>query len=134
VVARYRHVRREQFVMAVDNLRSANATVLGTILTQVPSKLHQARYGDDYDYAHPTGQAVGATEDLRPTPSRESVETTARTGTVAAPQHSKAALVHPPTKPVPGDNRPKQSGAGSGTKRPGQSATGRNQGAGRPRT
>jgi capsular exopolysaccharide synthesis family protein len=73
VVARYRHVRREQFVMAVDNLRSANATVLGTILTQVPSKLHQARYGDDYDYAHPTGQAVGATEDLRPTPSRESV-------------------------------------------------------------
>jgi capsular exopolysaccharide synthesis family protein len=63
VVARYRHVSREQFVLAVDALRSANATVLGTILTHVPSKLHSARYGDDYEYASPAAP-VHVVDDL----------------------------------------------------------------------
>jgi capsular exopolysaccharide synthesis family protein len=149
VVARYRHVRREQFVMAVENLRAANATVLGTILTQVPSKLHQARYGDDYDYAHPTGQqtleapsddAPSATATFRaspPAPANAPAQGTvgkSRPGETPAPAQAATALVHPPTKPVPGNNRPKQSGGSSRTKRQGQSTTGKSQGAGRPRT
>ena len=73
VVARYRHVRREQFVMAVENLRAANATVLGTILTQVPSKLHSARYGDDYDYAHPPSRIADVEAPATAVPSERRV-------------------------------------------------------------
>jgi len=137
VVARYRHVRREQFVMAVENLRAANATVLGTILTQVPSKLHQARYGDDYDYAHPTSQGQATTDDVRNPPATPRtpaapaapsgqaeavVEGSAEAGaaSAAAVQTSSSAMVHPPLKRSPGSNRLRQSGGSSRTKRQGQ--------------
>jgi hypothetical protein len=63
VVARYRHVRKEQITLAVEHLRAANATVLGTILTLVPAKVHGAQYGDDYDYAHPGGPSYAAAEE-----------------------------------------------------------------------
>jgi capsular exopolysaccharide synthesis family protein len=128
VVARYRHVRREQFAMAIDNLRSANATVLGTILTQVPGKLHQARYGDDYDYAHPAPQPLDTSgadaKQAAPNPAPPTAPT--RSDADTSNPSSGSAMVHPPTKPVPGNNRP--------PKRPGQTSPGRSQGAGRPRT
>ena len=133
VVARYRHVRREQFVMAVDNLRSANATVLGTILTQVPGKLHQARYGDDYDYAHPTPQPLdtsGADAEHRGPEPRAADRAPRGATRDTSNRTTGSAMVHPPTKPVTGNNRPPRRPA----RRPGQTSPGRSQGAGRPRT
>jgi capsular exopolysaccharide synthesis family protein len=51
LVARHRHVRRDQFTSAIASLDAVNAKLLGTVLTRVPARRRHGYY-DDYRNLH----------------------------------------------------------------------------------
>ena len=62
LVARQRHVRRDQVRSAVDLLESAGVTMLGSVITHVPRKERTASYGSDYVQYGRLPYAESATE------------------------------------------------------------------------
>ena len=75
LVARYRHVRRDQVGAALATLRAVNANVLGSVLTRVPAKRKSQFYGD-YS-ASPAAVTTAPSTVAAPTPGPATESATA---------------------------------------------------------
>lgn len=58
LIARHRHVKREQLRLALRDLESVGARVLGVVLNQVRPQDLEARYGPDYDYSRDVSRSA----------------------------------------------------------------------------
>jgi capsular exopolysaccharide synthesis family protein len=96
LVARHHHVKREQFAMAVTTLRSVNAKIIGTILTQVPARDRQVRYGGSYEYSSTPQPHLDLIENVE-----EHLPARAETDADAAPAEDSAQA----TSSAPDDTR-----------------------------
>ncbi|WP_375485164.1 polysaccharide biosynthesis tyrosine autokinase, partial [uncultured Jatrophihabitans sp.] len=71
LVARYRHVKRDQFATAIESLAVVNAKLLGTVLTRVPARHKRSYYGHyrtaSHRFVDNTGS--GPTQSVDPTPT-----------------------------------------------------------------
>jgi capsular exopolysaccharide synthesis family protein len=124
LIARHHHVRREQFAMAVATLQSVNAKIIGTILTQVPARERQVRYGGSYDYgstsqphldlvedtdlltgpaaaAAQAAQAAQASQAEQSSPSRQSSQARPSSPPRQSGQANQSGQARQPSKPTP---------------------------------